>query len=224
MARSVGSWWIKDGIDGRRIEAQGFASLLDPLSGFEWTHDHGDGAVLKKDFVETPSYTEHTDEVDAIMMSTHGWTDGFLTSDGDVRTSDDVNFGKVDLEIFATHACDLLEHSNAHPVGRWIPAFERLHYMFGFHNSSYSGGGQDPRGTYFAMYAAWLERVLGISSYTLRDSWRLANTLVEGSGVQWAYLRATSPTADTYNEKLTTSEPSDPVVGSRTFWTNRGSC
>ena len=37
-------------------------------------------------------------------------------------------------------------------VGRWIPAFERLHYMCGFHTSSYSGGGQNPRGTYFAAY------------------------------------------------------------------------
>ena len=41
MARTLGSWWIKDGIDGRRIEAQGFASLLDGLSGYDWTEDHG---------------------------------------------------------------------------------------------------------------------------------------------------------------------------------------
>ena len=87
-----------------------------------------------------------------------------------------------------------------------------------------SGGGQDARGTYFAMYAAWLEQVFGgLFSYTLRDAWRLANTLVEGSDVQWAYLRATSPTANTYNEKLTTSEPNDPS-SNRSFWTARGSC
>ena len=30
MARTIGSWWIKDGIDGRRIEAQGFASCSMP--------------------------------------------------------------------------------------------------------------------------------------------------------------------------------------------------
>jgi hypothetical protein len=24
MAREIGTWWIKDGIDGRRIEATGF--------------------------------------------------------------------------------------------------------------------------------------------------------------------------------------------------------
>lgn len=146
MSRRLGSWWIKDGIDGRRVEAQGFASLLDPLSGFDWTQDHGDGEVLERDFADTASYTEKSDEVDALMMSTHGWPDGFLTWDGDVNTSDKIRFGKADLEIFATHACALLEHTASNSVGRWIPAFERLHYMFGFHNSSYSGGGQDARG------------------------------------------------------------------------------
>ena len=44
---------------------------------------------------------------------------------------------------------------SAHPVGRWCGAFDRLHYMCGFHNSSYSGGGQNPRGQYFALYAAY---------------------------------------------------------------------
>jgi hypothetical protein len=59
--------------------------------------------------------------------------------------------------------------------------------------------------------------------YTLRESWQKANVLVEGSDVQWAYLRATAPGADTYNEKLTPGEPADPVTN-RSFWTARGSC
>ena len=142
MARTIGSWWIKDGIDGRRIEAQGFASTLDGLPGFDWTQDHGDSAVLEKDFVETASYTEKINSVDAVQMSSHGNTDAFSVSNGSVSTSDTVRFGKTDLEIFATHACKLLEHSAAHPVGRWCRAFDRLHYFCGFHNSSYSGGGQ----------------------------------------------------------------------------------
>ncbi len=53
---------IKDGIDGRRIEAQGFASTLDAVAGFDWTEDHGDSAVLEKDFVETANYTEKIDQ------------------------------------------------------------------------------------------------------------------------------------------------------------------
>jgi hypothetical protein len=230
MARNLGSWWIKDGIDGRRIEAQGFASLLDGLSAFEWTHDHGDSSVLEKDFVETPNHTERVDEVDAVMMSSHGNPNAFSTWDGSVSTSDTIRFGKGDLEFFATHACALLEHTNSNPVGRWNPAFDRLHYMFGFHNSSYSGGGQDPRGQYFAMYAAYLYYIFGsaFGSYTLRDAWKTANTLVEGSGVKWAYLRCTGTTAggasaDTYNEKLRSTEPNDPT-NNRSFWTAKGSC
>jgi hypothetical protein len=224
MARTLGSWWIKDGIDGRRIEAQGFASLLNGLSGFDWTHDHGDAAVLERDFVETVNHTEHVDLVDAVMMSSHGNPNSFSVWDGSVSTSDPVRFGKGDLEIFATHACKLLEHTSSNSVGRWIPAFERLHYMFGFHNSSYSGGGQNPRGQYFAMYAAWLHAVLPwFPQYTLRAAWKKANVLVESADVEWAYLRCTGTNANTYNEMLGTGEPADPTSG-RSFWTAHGSC
>lgn len=224
MARTIGSWWIKDGIDGRRVEAQGFASTLDSISGYDWTEDHGDSGVVRKDFVETANYTEKVDNVDAVQMSSHGNPNGFSTWNGSVTTSDSIDFGKVDLEVFATHACKLLEHTAANPVGRWCPAFERLHYMCGFHTSSYSGGGQAPRGQYFAMYAAWLHAVIPwMAQYPIRDAWKMANVAVEGSNVEWAYLRATGNGADTYNELLTPSEPSDPTVN-RTFWTKRGTC
>jgi hypothetical protein len=137
MARRLGSWWTKDGVDGRRLEAQGFCSMLDGLSGFAWTEDHGDSNVLEKDFVETTSYAEKVDKVDAVMMSSHGNPNSFSVWDGSVSTSDNVKFGKGDLEIFATHACNLLEHTASNSVGRWIPACDRLHYMFGFHTGSF---------------------------------------------------------------------------------------
>lgn len=224
MARTIGSWWMKDGIDGRRIEAQGFASTLDPIPGFDWTEDHGDADVIEKDFVETADYDERIDKVDAVQMSSHGNPNGFAVTGGSVSTSDTVRFGKNDLEIFATHACSLLEHSTANPVWRWCKAFDRLHYMCGFHTSSYSGGGQNARGTYFAMYAARLHSILPIfPQYTVREAWKMANVLVEGSDVEWAYLRASGAGADTYNEKLTFAEPADPTAN-RTFFTKHGSC
>ena len=225
MARFVGSWWIKDGIDGRRLEAQGFASTLGGLSHFDWTQDHGDSGVVRKDFVTTSGLTQRTDSVDAFQMSSHGWSGGFATWDGNVTTADAVDFGKNDLEVFATHACDLLEHTSSNSVGRWIPAFERLHYMLGFHNSSYSGGGQDSRGTWFAVYAAWAHYALpfGWWDVPVREAWAEANEIVEGSNVQWAYLRATSPTAPTYNEFLRAGEPADPTTN-RSFFTARGTC
>lgn len=224
MARTIGSWWITDGIDGRRIEAQGFGSTLNPLSGYDWTEDHGNSGVVEKDFVETASYTEKVDNVDAVQMSSHGNPNAFSVWDGSVSTSDTIRFGKVDLEIFATHACDLLEHTSTNSVGRWCPAFDRLHYMCGFHTSSYSGGGQNPRGQYFAMYAAWLHAVIPFfPQYTVREAWETANIIVESSDVQWAYLRCTGTGADTYNELLTTTEPADPTTN-RSFWTAHGSC
>lgn len=223
MTRRVGTWWIKDGIDGRRKEAQGFGTMLDGLSQFSWTEDHGDSAVVEKDFVDTAGHTEHSDEVDALMMSSHGSASSFSVWDGSVSTSDSVDFGKSDLEVFATHACALLHHSSGNSVGRWIPAFQKLHYMFGFHNSSYSGGGQDPRGALFATYAAWMHYMFGLIDIPMREAWMLANMIVEGADVQWAYLRATSPTASTYNERLREAEPADPTTN-RSFFTARGTC
>ena len=242
MAKRVGTWWIKDGLDDRRKEAQSFGDVLDNLSSFNWTQDHGDSNVLRKDFVETTNYTEKIDQVDLMYMSSHGsydpdnattWGHAFMTSDGSVHTSNTIDWGKSDLEYFSSHACRLLYHTSFNSVGRWIPAFKRLHYMLGFHTPSHSGKNQKDRGSKFAMYAAWhLFFPPGMpffqSSYKLRSAWKKACCETEGSSVRWAYLRANGNTpsgawVDTYNERLEISEPNDPV-NNRQFWTANGSC
>lgn len=227
MVKRVGSWWIRDNIEGRRIEAEGFAETLAGLSQFDWTENHGDSGVIESDFVTTAKATQRSDSVDALQMSSHGNPNGFSVWNGSVSTSDAVDFGKSDLEIFATHACDLLEHTATNSVGRWIPAFERLHYMLGFFNSSYSGGGQDDRGRWFARYAAyfyyWPLSFLFKIDMPVREAWAEANEIVEGSSVRWAYLRAEAPGAPTYNERLRAAEATDPV-SNRTFWTANGFC
>lgn len=227
MPKYVGSWWIKDGIDGRRLEAEGFASTLGSLAEFSWTQNHGDSGVVESDFVVTAGGVERSDSVDALQMSSHGNSSGFSVWDGSVTTSDSVDFGHQDLEFFATHACKLLEHTSSNSVGRWIPAFERLHYMLGFHNSSYSGGGQNSRGSWFAIYAAWLyyspSAFLFQVDMPVREAWAEANEIVESSAVDWAYLRASTAAAPTYHERLRESESPDPT-GSRSFWTARGTC
>ena len=227
MAKYVGSWWIRDTIDGRRLEAEGFASTLGGLSEFDWTQNHGESDVKESDFVTTANTTQRSDQVDAMQMSSHGNPNEFLVWGGRVNASEAIDFGKNDLEIFATHACDLLEHTSSNSVGRWIPAFQRLHYMLGFHNHSFSGSGQSSRGTWFAMYSAWLYYWSGSWLFRVdmpvREAWAEANEIVEGSGVQWAYLRAESPDAPTYNERLRVAESNDPV-SNRSFWTARGTC
>ncbi len=243
MSKKVGTWWIKDGLDDRRKEAQGFGEMLNHLSSFYWTDDHGEEDVLRKDFVETQNYIERVDNVSMMYMSSHGsydpdnsstWGKAFCTSDGTVTTSDSIEWGKSDLEYFSSHACKLLYHSSSNSVARWVSAFRKLHYMFGFHTVSHSGKGQKDRGSKFALYAAWhLFFPAGIlfmpSSYTLRAAWKKTCILTEGDDVKWAYLRANGrpiangPWVDTYNERLEVAEPADPVVD-REFFSASGSC
>lgn len=224
MVRRVGSWWIKDGIEGRRTEAVGFASLLGSLPQFDWTENHGDSAVAKGHFAVVGGVSRRSDDVDALQMSSHGSPNGFSVWGGSVTTSDTVDFGFGDLEYFATHACQLVRHDASHNVGRWIPAFERLHYMLGFHTNSYSGG-QDARGQWFAIYAAWFHYALGgwWPDLPVREAWAEANEIVEGSNVQWGYLRAEAPNVPTYQARMRAAEPTDPVSG-RSFRTARGTC
>lgn len=242
MTKKVGTWWIRDGLEARRTEARGFGDVLDCLSSFQWTEDHGDSNVIRKDFVETASYTERVDQVDFMFMCSHGsydpdksstWGEAFRTSDGTVRCTNAIDWGKNDLEYFSSHACKLLYHSSSNSVGRWISAFERLHYMFGFHTVSHSGKDQEDRGRKFATYAAFHlffpEEFRGmVPVYTLRAAWKKANQEVEGSSVKWAYLRANGNNqsgnwVNTYNESLETGEPNDPI-NNREFWTAKGSC
>jgi hypothetical protein len=177
------------------------------------------------DFVDGASLTAGRDGVTALVMSSHGSPSGFAVSDGHVSTDDAADFGKSDLEVFASHACGLLEHTPESSAGRWIPAFERLHYLLGFHDDSYhSGAGHDPRGSLPAAYSAWLHYTFsGAFDLPVREAWAEANELVESADVHWAYLRATSPEADTYDERLPAGEQPAPAAG-RTFYTARGTC
>lgn len=230
MARRMGAWWIKDGLDGRRLEAQSFASTFDIISGFDWTEDHGDSNVKEKDFVDTANYDEKSDNVDCLMMSSHGSPGRFSTWDGSVSTSDSISFGSGDLEVWASHACQVLRHDSTNSTWDWIPAFERLHYMCGFHTNSYSGGGRDSRGMWFAWYGGVANKLMfGLHTHhPIRTAWKKANRMVEGSNVDWAYMRTSGNSSSgnftsTYNEKFTSSEPTDPV-SNRTFYWARGTC
>jgi hypothetical protein len=98
------------------------------------------------------------------------------------------------------------------------------HYTFGFHNVGSSGGGQDRRAALFDAYAADLSDTFsGLFDMSAREAWAEANELVEGPDVQWAYLRATSPTLNTYEARPGETEPTD-LGSDRSFFTGRGSC
>jgi Family of unknown function (DUF6345) len=98
-----------------------------------------------------------------------------------------------------------------------IPAFERLHYEFGFHTPSFSGGGQESRAALFAAFAS------GPFDLPMREAWAEANEIVEGGDVVWAYRRTTSPDANTYHERLRADEPAESAPG-RDVFIARGTC
>jgi hypothetical protein len=242
MTKSVGTWWIKSGMNDRKKEAESFGAVLSWLPSFMWTLNLGESDLLKKDFIETQNYQEKVDRVDLMYMSSHGsydpddsstWGHAFCTSDGVVTCADSIDWGKEDLEYFTSHACKLLYHSSANSVGRWIPAFKRLHYMFGFHTISNSGTSQHDRGGKFAMYAALHLFIPSLSSIfglklPLRTAWKKTCVETEGSSIKWAYMRADGETiagqkVNTYNETLEIAEPNDPAQN-REFYVASGGC
>lgn len=232
---SIGCWWIRDGLNARRREARRFAERLDERPDVRWEQDHGDEEVLRSHFLSAATDDEVVDRVDFMYMCSHGDFDpddestfgrGFRCYDGGVYCDDDISWGDYDLEFFSSHACRLLYHSPTNSVGRWARAFARLHYMFGFHTRSTSGGMAAYRGKKFARYSS--RHLDGYDAFSLRRSWRRACIETEGSSKEWAYLRANGETSggewvDTYGEVLSTSEPRDPTRA-REFWTAHGEC
>ena len=157
------------------------------LNGFAWTEDHGDWAVLEKDFVETAELRrEGRSGVDAVMMSSHGNPNGFSVSNGSVSTSDTIRFGKGDLEIFATHACKLLEHTVEQLGGALDSAPSTASTTCAASTTARTAAAARTRAAhYFAMYAAYLHYLFGIFGQDpVRVAWKKANILVEGSNVR----------------------------------------
>jgi hypothetical protein len=63
--------------------------------------------------------------------------------------------------------------------------------VFGFREAGSTGGGQEHRAALFDAYASGLrEAFAGLFDMSVHDAWAEANELVEGAGVEWAYLRA----------------------------------
>ena len=232
---SVGCWWIRDGLNARRREARRFGERLEERPNVRWEQDHGDSEVLRSHFLHDPGRDEEVDRVDFMYMCSHGdynpsnsatYGRGFMCWDGAVHCTDDIEWGNFDLEFFSSHACRLLYHSSSNSVGRWVSAFGRLHYMFGFHTISTSGGVSAYRGKKFARYSS--RHFDGYNSRTMRRAWKKACVETESNSKEWAYLRANGNRSggawvDTYNEVLSSSEPGDPTTA-REFFTARGNC
>jgi hypothetical protein len=132
--------------------------------------------------------------------------------DGLARNTE-VRWGDRNLEWIAFDACELLQRAGV--FGRWgWPVFKGLHYVLGFHTTC---SDEANRGRYFAEYLN--------DGWTVRNAWIKACQLTEGSTVEWAYLRAGTSSADTYNDHwhgkgYTSPDPLNPTY----LAYGRGSC
>lgn len=98
------------------------------------------------------------------------------------------------------------------------------HYTFGFVQPLPSSHDEPRRAELFDAYAAGLPGTFrGLFGMPAHDAWVEANEILEGSGIDWAYRRETSPTRNTYWDRLRGTESTD-LGSERTFFTARGSC
>jgi hypothetical protein len=95
---------------------------------------------------------------------------------------------------------------------RWANAdvMHGLHYILGFRTAAHD---RCYRGRYFAEY---LTGARDGTNYTVREAWRKATEDTEGPDVQGAYLRASSPGSNTYNDHIheygSVSDDPDPAI------------
>ena len=200
---------------------RGFANTLQGVRRFDW----GDDLAWDQDFEESgvgsPSAGDDqiwADDVDIVFFSGHGSMAGPLFGvanhdDGRARPSE-LRLGNRDCEWVVWDACQVLERDNLNVFNRLRTAFAGLHYMLGFDTTC---GDSGDRGKKFA------ERLN--DGWTIRDAWIRACTETEGSDTNWAYLRAGTSTADTFNDHWwgkgsVSADPTGPV----TLFYLRGSC
>lgn len=214
---TIGVEWVKkyhgraSNLSNTQKQAEGFYNKLSGTRRFNW----GDDLAWDQDFEEqgvgspaTGTDTTWVDSVDIVFFSGHGSSPGPLfgradRDDGRARSTE-CRWGNKQLEWIAFDACEILQRSGV--FGRWgWPVFRGLHYILGFHTTC---GDEKKRGRYFAENLNDGQKV--------RRAWINACQETEGSGTQWAYLRAGTSTANTYNDHWhgkgsVSSDPTNPT-------------
>jgi hypothetical protein len=197
---TIGIEWVQqyNGLQGNlsntKAQAEGFYNTLSATKVFEW----GDNLAWDQDFEQSgvgspPAGTDTVwaDNVDMVFFSGHGSADRFyfgVKIDDAVAKNTEIRWGDRELEWIVLDACNILEQNGVFNRWGW-PVFRGLHYILGFHTVT---GDEPHRGRILAQYlnAGW----------SIRDAWIRAAQDTEGSGTQWAYLRADAPGTDTFND------------------------
>ena len=225
MAR-IGIEWVKQyhgrasNLSNTKAQAEGFYNTLSGVRVFNW----GDDLAWDQDFEQSGkgspaagTDTTWIDSVDIAFFSGHGSSTGFLFGvagkDDGKAASTEIKWGNNDLEWVALDACEVLSRDGVFDRWGW-PVFAGLHYILGFHTTC---ADESKRGRYFAQYLN--------DGWTVREAWIKAAQDTEGSGTQWAYLRADAAGTDTYRdhwwgEGFVSSDPTKPTV----LYYARGAC
>jgi hypothetical protein len=221
----IGVEWVQkyhgraSNLSNTKDQAEGLYNRLSGTRSFNW----GDDMAWDQDFEQsgTGSPTTGTDatwadNVSIVFFSGHGSSAGPMFGlagfdDGLARPSE-MRLGDGDLEWLVIDACEVL---NA--TGVWTrvePIFRGLHYVLGFHTVS---SDESKRGRYLADNLD--------DGQNFRRAWRNACQETEGSGRQYAYMRADNGSSDTYRDHwhgkgFVSSDPTSPTR----FFYLRSSC
>jgi Family of unknown function (DUF6345) len=223
---TIGIEWVQkyngraNDLGSTRAQAEGFYNTLVGVRSFNF----GDDLAWDQDFEEsgvgTPAAGTDTvwvDNVDIVFFSGHGSAIGPLFGvsgfdSGRVRGSE-VRWGNRELEWIAFDACEVLQDDGVFDRWGWN-RFAGLHYILGFHTIC---ADESKRGRYFAekLNAGW----------RVRDAWIHACQETEGSGTEYAYLRADAAGTNTFDDHwhgkgFVSPDPVNPT----TLFYLRGSC
>ena len=222
---TIGVEWVRqynglaNNLTNTKAQAEGFYNTLSGVRRFNW----GDDLAWDQDFEQqgqgspnTGTDTTWVDAVDAAFFSGHGNQGAFYFGKkiDDARAKNtEVVWGDLNLEFIALDACQVLEENGVFDRWGW-PVFKGLHVLCGFHTVT---GDESNRGRIFAQYLN--------AGCTVRQAWIRAAQDTEGSGTQWAYLRADAPGTNTYTDHWwgngsVSPDPYEPTV----LFYARGTC
>lgn len=222
----------KPSLSCRKPCAEGFYQTIYTLDGWVGRFNEGDANAWEKHFKRTSKGgidDQWIDGVDFVYFAGHGAGDGSMKTNVGlgggftfgVNANDDwvlastVNkeprWGDGDLEWIVLDVCSALALQSdgaGYPLStRWANSdvMHGLHYILGFRTSAHDNGSCN-RGKIFAEY---ITGARDGTKYTVREAWMKATKDTEGflnsytsSPVQGAYLRASSPGANTYDDHI----------------------
>jgi hypothetical protein len=203
-----------------QLVAGGWTNSFDWGNGLAWEEDfkYQSGPLGGTDFV-------YIDAVDFAFFSGHGNASSIaFESSVDYRhfyfynarwggTAGGGSSQQGDLEWIVLDACKTLEQAGVFDH-RWDQAFNGLHYILGFDTTC---NDVQNRGKKFAQNMK--------DGWTIRLAWIKATQATQGNSSRGAYLRAASPSANTYSDHLPGfgSFSADPYPPTQ-LWYSRWSC